>query len=250
MLECWPPFLDAGAVPPRGRREVDASRRLDRRECYLPWACFTLADWHSPVKRPTGRPRCAVTIRAAAAVCLKAVNAGLRRRGPRRVIAAWAANKPPDAGDAGRPVNAIAPPTTAKADAATRADVTAAVSGNGRRPPSPRCRATARASAQQHFSNKTPALRANVPVATPALRRARVRRSSVSVAPPAVRLYAVSANGRSHAGNAAAGECGRDVVGHGRRPEFSSLRRRVLHPPAPEHYLASTPTQREERVGR
>jgi hypothetical protein len=148
MLECWPPSLDAGAVPPRWRREVDASRRLDRRERYLPWACFTLADWHSPVKRPTGRPRCAVTIRAAAAVCLKAVNAGLRRRGHRRVIAAWVANKQPDAGDAGRPVNAIAPPTTAKADAAdqsrryrrrVRQRATAAVAalsshGEGQRP--------------------------------------------------------------------------------------------------------------------
>lgn len=156
-----------------------------------------------------------------------------------------AANRPPAAGAAGKPHNAIAPRTTANNDAATRVDVIAAACSSdlphrqSRR--ARRRHSTARASAQQNFSTKMSASRASVLVATTALRRHRVRRGSVSVRPPAVRRYDASASVKTAAANDGDAACGLGRAVSGHPHEHSPLRRRVLHEPAAGHYLVSTP---------
>jgi hypothetical protein len=205
---------------------------------------------------PTGRAPCAVPSRLAAGVCSRAASAGSSLPGPRHAIAALLASRPHAAGAAGTPVNATAPRTTARNAAGTRAGVIACACGNGRslsRSPGRRRlrpRPPARASAQRNFPRPMPASPASAPGVMRVSRRRRVRHSGVSVAPRAARRYGASANARSHAGNDDDAARGRGGCVRGPRPEFAAPRRRVLQPPARGPYRASTPTQREERVGR
>lgn len=217
-------------------------RDLTTREQALPWAQSSLVYSPGPVK---DAPWAGVSRTAAGAACSRAATAGSARGIPRPVTVAASASKPPGAGGAGVPPNAIAPATTVSSSAGSKADATGSASGRSAQlPRHPR----ARASAQPPIRKILWAAPATAPVATNFSSPRCVVPTSVSVVAHAVRRYAVSGSERSGGANGGVKECGPDGYGPALHPAPPPECRHLFFPVLVERKLLRTP--RGGRSGR